>query len=48
MIDLYIPILLWDEKLGRYVVSGIFIPIKNRLKKQPVKIDAKVFYSSTT
>ena len=40
MIDLYIPILLWDEKLSRYVVSGIFIQIKNRLKKQPVEIDA--------
>ena len=43
MIDLYIPILLWDEKLSRYVVSGIFIQIKNRLKKQPVEIDATQF-----
>ena len=24
MIDLYIPVLLWDEPLGRYVVSGIW------------------------
>jgi len=40
MIDLYIPILLWDEPLSRYVVSGILIQIKNRLKKQPVEIDA--------
>ena len=40
MIDLYIPVLLWDEPLGRYVVSGIFIQIKNQLKKQPVEIDA--------
>ena len=40
MIDLYIPVLLWDEPLGRYVVSGIFIQIKNQLKKQPAEIDA--------
>ena len=39
MIDLYIPILLWDEKLSRYVISGIFIQIKNRLKTQPARID---------
>ena len=40
MIDLHIPVLLWDELLGRYVVSRIFIQIKNQLKKQPVEIDA--------
>jgi hypothetical protein len=36
MVDLYIPILLWDEPLGRHVVSGIFIQIKNRLKTRPM------------
>ena len=40
IIDLYIPVLLWDEPLSRYVASGIFIQIKNRLKAQPVDIDA--------
>jgi len=39
MVDLYIPILLWDEPLGRYVVSGIFIQIKDRLKTQSARIN---------
>jgi hypothetical protein len=39
MVDLYIPVLLWDEPLGRYVVSGVFIQIKDRLKTQPGRIN---------
>ncbi|RDB30775.1 hypothetical protein Hypma_005735 [Hypsizygus marmoreus] len=48
MIDLYIPILLFDAFLGRYVVSGIFIQVKNRLRKQRVEIDIEKlgFFSS--
>ena len=39
MVDLYIPVLLWDEPLGRHVVSGVFIQIKDRLKTQPARIN---------
>ncbi|RDB20920.1 hypothetical protein Hypma_012066 [Hypsizygus marmoreus] len=41
MIDLYIPLLLWDEALGRFVVSGIFVRAKNRRQQQEVAIDVE-------
>ncbi|PSR81571.1 hypothetical protein PHLCEN_2v6337 [Hermanssonia centrifuga] len=30
MIDIFLPVLLRDEKIGRHVMSGVFIQIKNR------------------
>ncbi|PSR83227.1 hypothetical protein PHLCEN_2v5789 [Hermanssonia centrifuga] len=40
MIDLFLPVLLRDEKIGRHVMSGVFIQIKNRRQAQRVHIDA--------
>ncbi|KAF9465579.1 hypothetical protein BDZ94DRAFT_1346066 [Collybia nuda] len=39
-IDLYIPILLWKEKLNRWVVSGIFIQFENCATRERVVMDA--------
>ncbi|KAG5639873.1 hypothetical protein DXG03_002723, partial [Asterophora parasitica] len=37
--NIIIPILMKDEKLDRWIMSGIFIKTKNRLDPQPVHID---------
>ncbi|KAG5641126.1 hypothetical protein DXG03_005954 [Asterophora parasitica] len=39
--DIIIPILMKDEKLDRWIMSGIFIQIKNRLHSRPVHIDVE-------
>ncbi|KDR73813.1 hypothetical protein GALMADRAFT_633519 [Galerina marginata CBS 339.88] len=40
LVDILVPILLWDEKLSRDVVSCIMIQVKNRQHKTRVVIDA--------
>jgi len=49
LIDLLIPILLWDRELSRWVVSALLIQVKNRLNPRPVTIDIDKlgFFSNT-
>lgn len=41
MIDIFLPVLLRDEKIGRHVMSRVFIQIKNRGQTQDFDIDAE-------
>lgn len=48
VMDLVIPVVMKDAKLNRWIVTAIFIQIKNRLRKQPIHIDVeKMGYFST-
>lgn len=40
-IDILIPVLLWDEKLGRWSMTAVFIQIKNSSRHQSAHIDAE-------
>ncbi|KAH0591255.1 hypothetical protein H2248_001345 [Termitomyces sp. 'cryptogamus'] len=41
VMDLIIPIWVWDELLSRWSMSGIFVQIKNRLRKQPIHLNVE-------
>jgi hypothetical protein len=41
MIDILIPVLLWNDKLDRWSMTAIFIQIKNSRRHQSVHIDAE-------
>ncbi|KAG5335767.1 hypothetical protein C0989_000427 [Termitomyces sp. Mn162] len=41
VMDLIIPIWIWDELLSRWSMSGIFVQIKNRLRKQSIHINVE-------
>ncbi|TFY74641.1 hypothetical protein EWM64_g9371 [Hericium alpestre] len=47
IIDIIIPLLLWDKKLGRHVVSAIFVQVKNtsKEKKPEIKVESLKFFS---
>lgn len=38
-IDMYVPVLLWDAPLGRYVMTILAFQIKNKKRKRAVCID---------
>jgi hypothetical protein len=40
-IDIIVPVLLWDDPIGRFVMSAILIQIKNRTTKQAIYVDAE-------
>jgi len=41
MVDLDLPVLLWDEPLGRFIISGILVQVRNRTTNGRAQIDAE-------